>query len=48
MSPDQVDKMSFWQLNACVDGVNEANSGGPKIEPPSDEEFEAMQQRLLN
>jgi hypothetical protein len=48
MSPGQIDRMSFWQLNACVDGFNAANGATPKVEPPSDEEFENMQLRLLN
>jgi hypothetical protein len=34
--------MTLWELFACVDGVNYANSPGDKIEPPTDEEFEQM------
>ena len=32
----------MWELAACIDGVNYANNPEAKIEPPSNEEFEAM------
>ena len=36
--------MTLWELSACVDGVNLANSPDEKLAPPSNEEFEAMLQ----
>lgn len=32
----------MWELAACVDGVNSANSPEEKLEAPTDEEFERM------
>jgi hypothetical protein len=34
--------MSFWQLAACVKGYNKAQDGPDKVEPMSNEEFDAM------
>jgi hypothetical protein len=34
--------MTMWELAVCVDGFNRANSPGPDLEPPTDEEFEKM------
>jgi hypothetical protein len=34
--------MTMWELAACIDGVNQANSPSTNVEPPTDEEFEAM------
>jgi hypothetical protein len=41
-SPDQVDRMSFWQFRACIDGFNKANGAEEAIPPPTDAEFEAL------
>jgi hypothetical protein len=32
----------MWQFAACVDGWNKAHGGEPKLEAPSDDEFDAM------
>jgi hypothetical protein len=40
-TPDQVGQMSLFQYACCVDGVNKANAPEDRIEPPTDEEFEA-------
>jgi hypothetical protein len=42
MSPDQVDRCSFWQFGACVDGFNRANSAEESIPAPTDAEFDAL------
>jgi hypothetical protein len=42
MTPDAVDRLSFWQFAACVDGWNKVHGGEPKPEAPSDADFEAM------
>lgn len=34
--------MSFWQLDACVDGFNKANGAEEKIPAPTDAEFDAL------
>jgi hypothetical protein len=34
--------MTMWELTACVDGYNRANSSGPDLAPPTDEEFSQM------
>jgi len=34
--------MSLWEFAACVDGYSRANGGGSSLQPPTDEEFEAM------
>jgi hypothetical protein len=34
--------MTLWELAACIDGVNYVNNPDPKVEPPTDEEFERM------
>lgn len=34
--------MTLWELVACIDGVNRANSPEADIEPPTDQEFEQM------
>lgn len=36
----------MWELAACVDGVNRANNPEEKLEPPTDEEFDAMLQEF--
>lgn len=36
--------MTFWQLNACVDGYQAAH-GEQKAEPPSDEEYDEALRR---
>jgi hypothetical protein len=41
-TPRQLDDMTMWELAACVDGVNYANNPEPKLEPPTNEEFDAM------
>jgi hypothetical protein len=40
--PSTVDEMSFWQLAACIKGYNKAQAGPEKVEPMSNEEFDAM------
>jgi hypothetical protein len=42
MAPDAVDRCSFWQFAACVDGWNRVHGAEPKPEAPSDAEFDAM------
>ena len=42
MPPDKVDLCSFWQFAAAIDGWNKVHGGEPKLEPPSDAEFDAM------
>lgn len=37
--------MSLWQLAACVDGYNAANSPEEEIDPLSGDEFDAMLSR---
>ncbi len=44
-TPQQVDAMSLYQFAACVDGLNDVNGGGPKTEPPTNDEFDAMLER---
>lgn len=34
--------MSFWQLGACVDGVNAANGAETKATPMSNAEFDDL------
>lgn len=41
-SPDQVDRMTFWQMGACIAGFNKANGGEEKIPAPTDAEFDAL------
>lgn len=38
-TPQEVDRMSWWQYQACVDGYTLAHSNKDTIAPPSDEEF---------
>lgn len=38
-TPQQVDRMSFWQFAACVDGFNKANAPDDPA-PPSNAEFD--------
>jgi hypothetical protein len=42
MPPDVVDRCSFWQFAAAVDGWNRVHGAEPKPEAPSDDEFDAM------
>jgi hypothetical protein len=42
MTPDQVDRCSFWQFAACVDGWNRVHGAEPKPEPMADDEFDRM------
>ena len=41
-APDQVDRMSFWQFRACIDGFNKANGGEEAIPALTDAEFDAL------
>jgi hypothetical protein len=41
-----VDRCSFWQFRACVDGFNRANGAEEKLEAPTNDEFDAMVARL--
>jgi len=34
--------MTMWELTACIDGFNEANTVQDQFAPPTDEEFEKM------
>lgn len=48
-APDHVDRMTFWQLSACIDGFNKANGAKEAIPAPTDAEFDALLEgRLLN
>jgi hypothetical protein len=42
LAPQQVDRCSFWQFAAAVDGWNKVHGAEPPIEPPDDAEFDAM------
>jgi hypothetical protein len=42
MTPDAVDRCSFWQFAAAVDGWNRVHGSEPKPEAPSDAEFDRM------
>jgi hypothetical protein len=42
LSPAAVDACSLWQFAAAVDGWNRVHGAEPKLEPPSDAEFDAM------
>lgn len=37
--------MTMWEISACIDGVNKANRVEQHVEPPSNEEFDAMLER---
>ena len=43
-TPQQVDKMSFYQFAVCVEGFNKANQPD-KLEPPSNAEFDEFAAR---
>jgi len=34
--------MTIWELAACIDGFNAANTVQDQLAPPTDEEFEKM------
>ena len=34
--------MSLWEFAACVDGWVQSKGGKRRVEPPTEEEFEAM------
>jgi len=40
-TPQQIDDMSLWQFMATLEGWRVANGAEPRIEPPSEDEFEA-------
>jgi len=40
-TPEQVNAMTFWELQCAVKGWMKANGATPKTMAPSDEEFEA-------
>lgn len=42
MAPAEVDRCSFWQFAACVDGWAKVHGAEPKPEAPSDAEFDSM------
>jgi hypothetical protein len=42
MPPDVVDRCSFWQFAAAVDGWNRVHGSEPKPEPMADDEFDRM------
>jgi hypothetical protein len=42
LAPEQVDRCSFWQFAAAVDGWNKVHGGEPTPEAPSDLDFDAM------
>jgi hypothetical protein len=37
--------MTMWELAASIDGFNLANGGELPLEPPSNDEFDAMLER---
>ena len=37
-----VDRLSFWQFAACVDGWLNVHGAEPQAEAPTDAEFDAM------
>jgi len=39
--------MTLWQFAACIDGWNRAHQPEDKLEPPSDEEFDAMKENSV-
>lgn len=41
-NPRVTDEVTLWEIVAAVDGYNRANGGEAPIEPPTDEEFDAM------
>lgn len=41
-SPDQVDRMTFAQFRAAVQGVNKANSTGDEVTFPTGDQYEAF------
>jgi hypothetical protein len=42
-TPREVDEMTLWELSACIDGYNEANSADDPTPPHmSSEEFDEM------
>jgi hypothetical protein len=42
LAPDAVDRATFWQFAACVDGWNAVHGAEPKPQAPTDAEFDAM------
>jgi hypothetical protein len=45
-TPQQINRMTFWEFAVCVDGYNRANGGKPETTYPTDAEFESALMRL--
>jgi hypothetical protein len=45
-SPREVDQMTLWEMNACIDFHRRANGAEDEVAPPSFEEHQDMVRRL--
>jgi hypothetical protein len=39
-APEQINRMTFWEFASAMNGWARANGVKPKVQPPTDEEFE--------